>query len=190
MLNALIEASTLKALLLFAAKHDPRQYLNGVYFETTSTGTYAVATNGHAIAVARIDETQGREKCSVLIHRDNVEAILKINSKHGIGIEQLDNEQVKLTGINGAMTVKIAEGNYPDWRRVTTAPQTGERAYFDPDYLAMVNKAGQIIKKTEFPYIVQQNGGSVGNCNLDDKVHAYVMPMRGYTKVVSAPKWY
>ena len=190
MLNALIEASTLKALLLFAAKNDTRHYLNTVYFETTVTGTYAVTTNGFAMAVARIDETQGREKCSVLVHRDNIEAILKINSKHGISVEQLDNDQVKLRGAFAGLTVPIQEGNYPDWRRVTTAPQTGERAYFDPDYLAMVNKAGQIIKKSKFPYIVQQNGGSVGYCNLADKVHAYVMPMRGYGEVVSAPKWY
>jgi hypothetical protein len=190
MLSTLIEAPTLKALLLFAAKNDARQYLNAFYFETTSTGTYAVATNGHCLAVARIDETQGRNKSSVLVHRDNVEAILKINSKHGIAIEQLDNDQVKLTGINGAITAKIAEGTYPDWRRVTNSQQTGEIAYFNPEYLAMVNKAGQIINKQKDPYVVQQNGGSVGYCNINDVVHAYVMPMRGYGEVVSAPAWY
>jgi hypothetical protein len=190
MLKTLIEAPTLKALLLFAAKNDVRHYIKTVYFETTSTGTYAVATNGYAIAVARIDETQGREKCSVLVHRDNVEAILKINSKHGIAIEQLDNDQVKMKGAFAGLTVPTMSDSYPDWRRVIKAPQTGEQAYFDPDYLALVNKAGQIIKKQKDPYIVQQNGGSVGYCNLNDVVHAYVMPMRGYGEVVSAPAWY
>jgi hypothetical protein len=186
MLSTLIEASTLKALLLFAAKNDVRQYLNTVYFETTTTGTYAVATNGHAIAVARIDETQGRDKSSVLVHRDNMEAILKINPKHGIAIEQLPDNQVKI----GSLTVPIADGVFPDWRRVTNAQQTGEIAYFNPEYLAMVNKAGQIINKRALPYMVQQNGGSVGYCSLNDVVHAYVMPMRGYGEVVSAPTWY
>lgn len=190
MLNTLIEASTLKALLLFAAKNDARHYLNAVYFETTTTGTYAVATNGYAIAVAKIDETQGSEPCSVLVHRDNIDAILKINSKYGIAIEQLDNNQVKLRGAFAGLTVPTMSDSYPDWRRVTKAPQTGELAYFNPDYLAMVNKAGQIIKRSKFPYIVQQNGGSVGYCSLNDVVHAYVMPMRGYTEVVSAPAWY
>lgn len=190
MINTLIEASTLKALLLFAAKNDVRHYLKTVYFETTATGTYAIASNGFAIGVAKIDETPGREKCSVLVHRDNIEAILKINSKHGIAIEQLDDGQVKLRGAFAGLTVPTMSDLYPDWRRVTSAPQTGERAYFDPDYLVMVNKAGQIIKKSKFPYIVQQNGGSVGYCSLNDVVHAYLMPMRGYGEVVSAPVWY
>lgn len=189
MFNATIEAFTLKALLMFAAKQDVRKYLNAVYFETRASGTYAVATNGHCIAVARIDETQGKEPCSVLVHRDHIEAILKTN-KYSIKIEAMPDNQVKLTGAGGAVTVPVLDGVYPDWRRVTVAPQTGERAYFDPEYLAMVNKAGQVIRKSRLPYIVQQNGDGVGYCNLDDKVHAYVMPMRAYTKVVSAPTWY
>lgn len=190
MFNALIEPSTLKALLLFAGKNDSRYWLSAVYFETTSTGTYAVSTNGHCLAVARIDETEGKQPANVLLHRDNIEAILKINSKHGIAIEQIDNDQIKMRGAFAGLTVPTMNDSYPDWRRVIKAPQTGEQAYFDPEYLALVNKAGQIIKKSKFPYIVQQNGGSVGYCNLGDVIHAYVMPMRGYTEVVSAPTWY
>jgi DNA polymerase-3 subunit beta len=189
MFNATIEASTLKALLMFAAKQDNRYYLNGVYFETTNTGTCAVATNGYCIAVARIDETQGRESCSVLVHRDHIEAILKTN-KYSIKIDTMPDNQVKLTGTGGAVTVPVLDGVYPDWRRVVKAPQTGERAYFNPDYLALVNKAGQIINKRVLPYIVQQNGDSVGYCSLNDVVHAYVMPLRAYPEVVSAPTWY
>ena len=190
MFNATIEASTLKALLLFAAKNDNRHYLKTVYFETTTNGTYAVATNGYCIAVARIDETQGREACSVLVHRDHVEAILKTN-KHDIMIAALPDNQVKLTGIGGAVTVRVMDGTYPDWRRVTVSPQTGERAYFNPDYLTLVNKAGRIVNGNKKFYLVQQNGASVGYCNLDDKVHVYVMPMRDmYLETIQAPTWY
>lgn len=189
MINTLIEASTLKAILLFAAKNDVRHCLNGVYFETTSTGTYAVASNGHAIAVAKIDETQGRESCSILVHRDIVENVLK-STKHGISINQIASDKVEVVTINGTMIVPTMSDSFPDWRRVIKAPQTGELAYFNPEYLALVNKAGQIIKKSKFPYIVQQNGGSVGYCNLNDVVHAYVMPLRGYDEVASAPTWY
>lgn len=188
MFNATIKIDTLKALLLFAAKQDTRYYLKTVYFETTATGTYAVATNGHCLAVAKIDDQTGKEPCSVLVHRDHIEAIIKTN-KTAVMIDALPDNQVKITGINGVVTVPVADGKFPDWRRVITAPQTGERAYFDPDYLAMVNKAGQIIRKQKSPYILQQNGGSAGYCSLGGVVHAYVMPMRGYDEVVSAPVW-
>lgn len=190
MFIATIETSTLKALLLFAAKNDTRHWLNGVYFETRASGTYAVATNGYCLAVARIDKTQGLEPCSVLVHRDHIEAILKTN-KYSLMIDAMPDNQVKLTGAGGAVTVPVLDGKFPDWRRLTVAPQTGERAYFNPDYLALVNKAGQIIRKQKLPYIVQQNGASVGYCNLDDKVHVYVMPMRDmYLETIQAPTWY
>jgi hypothetical protein len=187
--SALIEPSTLKALLLFASKQDARFYLNGVYFETTTSGTYAVATNGHCLAVAKISKETDKQPANVLIHRDIIENVLKGN-KNAISLNQVAGDKVEIVTLNGTMIVPTMIDSYPDWRRVTTAPQTGERGYFHPDYLALVNKAGQIINKRINPYVVQQNGGSVGYCNLNDVVHAYVMPVRGYGEVVSAPTWY
>jgi hypothetical protein len=53
--NATIDFKVLKALMLFAGKSDIRYYLNGLHIEQSATGTVAVATNGHVIAIARID---------------------------------------------------------------------------------------------------------------------------------------
>jgi len=184
MINTTIEISTIKALMLFAGKKDVRFYLNGLHIEQSANGTLAVACNGHAIAIARID-SEAHEPANITIDRQYIDGIKSI---FDISFEQVDSSMVKI-GISGSsLTVPVIDAKYPDWRRVVSAEQTGERAYFDPDYAALVNKAGQTIRKSKTPYVIQQNGDKPGYCNLNDIVHAYVMPMRAYhEEVVSSP---
>jgi DNA polymerase-3 subunit beta len=184
MINTTIEMSTIKALMLFAGKKDVRFYLNGLHIEQSANGTIAVACNGHVIAVARID-SEAHEPASIIIDRQYID---NIKSNHAITFKQVDSGTVSIRTENGTLTVPVIDGKYPDWRRVVSARQTGERAYFDPDYAALVNKAGQTIRKSKLPYIIQQNGDKPGYCNLNDIVHAYVMPMRAYYgEVISSP---
>ena len=184
MINTTIEISTIKALMLFAAKKDVRFYLKGLHIEQSANGTFAVACNGHAIAVARID-SEAREPASITIDRQYIDGL---KSSYAVSFEQVDSGTVKIGVVGTSITVPLMDAKYPDWRRVVYAKQTGERAYFHPDYTAMVNKAGQTIRKNKIPYVIQQNGNSVGYCNLYDVVHAYVMPMRAYyEEVVSSP---
>ena len=183
----IINVTTLKALLLFAAKKDIRYYLNGIHFEQSATGTVAVATNGHCLAVARLDRDSA-EPASFTVPREHLDNVVK-GAKGGVDIVQVDATQCTLNSSNGRITVPLCDGKFPDWRRVVTPQQTGERAYFHPDYAAMVDKAGQIIRPAKVGYLIQQNGNSVGYCNLNDVIHAYVMPVRGYDEVVSSPNW-
>jgi hypothetical protein len=184
MINTTIDISTIKAIMLFAAKKDIRYYLNSLHIEQSATGTIAVACNGHAIAVARID-SEAHEPVSVTIDRQYIDGI---KSKYAVTFNQIDAATVSIKTENGTLTVPVMDAKYPDWRRVVSAKQTGEQAYFDPDYAALVNKAGQTIRKNKIPYIIQQNGNSVGYCNINDVIHAYVMPLRAYhEEVVSSP---
>jgi hypothetical protein len=185
MINTSIEISTIKALMLFAGKKDIRLSLNGLHIEQSASGTFAVASNGHAIAIARID-SEAHEPASITIDRQYIEGL---KSSYAVSFEQLEGGMVKLGVVGTSLTVPVIDGKYyPDWRRVVSAKQTGERAYFHPDYAAMVNKAGQIIRKNKTAYIIQQNGNSVGYCNLYDVVHAYVMPLRAYHEgVIDSP---
>lgn len=183
----LINVTTLKALLLFAAKKDTRYYLNGVHFEQSANGTLAVATNGHCLAVARLDRDSA-EPASFIVPREHLDNVVK-SAKGGIDIVQVDATQCTILSSNGRITVPLCDGKFPDWRRVTTPQQTGERGYYDPEYAAMVNKAGQMVKPSNMGYLIQQNGNSVGYANLADVIHAYVMPLRGYTEVVPSPTW-
>lgn len=183
----LITVTTLKALLLFAAKKDIRYWLNGVHFEQSVNGTVAVATNGHCLAVARLDRDSA-EPASFTVPREHLDNVVK-SAKGSIDIVQVDDTQCTILSSNGRITVPLCDGKFPDWRRVTTPQQTGERGYYDPEYAAMVNKAGQMVHSTKTAYVIQQNGNNVGYCNLADVIHAYVMPLRGYTEVVPSPTW-
>jgi len=185
----LINVSTLKALLLFAAKKDIRYYINGVHFESGANGTLAVATNGHCLAVARLDR-EAAENISFTVPREHLDNVVK-GAKGAIDINKVNDTQCTLNSSNGQITVPLCDGKFPDWRRVVSAKQTGERAYFHPDYSALVNKAGQMASSRLLPYVIQQNGSSVGYCNLNDVIHAYVMPYRTYDEieVVSSPNW-
>lgn len=186
MITTSIEISTIKALLLFAAKKDMRFYLNGLHIEQSANGTFAVASNGHAIAIARID-SEAHEPASITIDRQYIDGL---KSSYAVFFEQLEGGMVKLGVVGTSITVPILDAKYPDWRRVVSAKQTGEQAYFDPDHAALVNKAGQTIRKSKVPYIIQQNGNSVGYCNLYDVVHAYVCPVRAYHDgVVASPSF-
>jgi DNA polymerase III sliding clamp (beta) subunit (PCNA family) len=172
--NATIDIKTLKALILFAAKNDTRYYINGLHIEQSATGTLAVATNGHAIAIARID-SEVYAPATMTVHRQYIDAI---KSKYAITFTQNDDATVSITTENGTIAVPLVDGRFPDWRRVVSAKQTGEQAYFHPDNVTTVEKAGQTIHKQSFAYVIQQNGDSVGYCSLGEHVHAYVMPLR------------
>jgi hypothetical protein len=184
MIDTSIEISTIKALMLFAGKKDMRFYLNSLHIEQSAIGTFAVASNGHAIAIARID-SEAHEPASITIDRQYIDGL---KSSYAVSFEHIDGGMVKLGVVGTSLTVPVLDAKYPDWRRVVSAKQTGERAYFHPDYAAMVDKAGQTIRKSKVPYIIQQNGNSVGYCNLYDVVHAYVMPLRAYHEgVIDSP---
>jgi DNA polymerase-3 subunit beta len=183
-----INVNTLKALLLFAAKKDIRYYLNGVHFESGANGTLAVASNGHCLAVARLDR-EAAEPASFIVPRDHLDNVVK-GAKGAVDVTKINDTQCTINSTNGLITVPLCDGKFPDWRKLVSAKQTGERAYFSAEYAAMVDKAGQIIHSRELGYIIQQNGNNVGYANLNDVVHAYVMPIKAYeNEVVSSPTW-
>jgi DNA polymerase III sliding clamp (beta) subunit (PCNA family) len=183
----LINVNTLKALLLFAAKKDIRYYFNGVHFESGANGTMAVATNGHCLAVASLDR-ESAEPASFIVPREHLDNVVK-GAKGVVDVTKINDTQCTLNSTNGLITVPLCDAKFPDWRRVVTPQQTGDRAYFSVEHTALVDKAGQIIYPRKLGYIIQQNGNSVGYANLNDVIHAYVMPLRSPYEdgVVSSP---
>jgi hypothetical protein len=172
--NATIDFKVLKALILFAGKNDVRFYINSLHIEQSATGTLAVVTNGHTIAIARID-SEAYAPATMTVHRQYIDAI---KSKYAVTFTQNDAATVSIQTADSKITMPLVDGRFPDWRRVVSAKQTGEQAYFHSDYVTMVEKAGQTIGKRALAYVIQQNGNSVGYCSLGDHVHAYVMPLR------------
>ena len=78
------------------------------------------------------------------------------------------------------VTFPAIDGKYADWRKVipTTAP-SGERGYYQPDYLALGNKVLiQACGKKGAPYHVHHNGNSIGSAYGRDGAYFGVMPMK------------
>lgn len=171
-----IEIKTIKALLHFTAKKDIRYYLQGVHIEQGATGTFAVATNGHFIAIARID-TQAQTPANVIVESGHPAAAVK--GAKSAAIIDVEGAKVTITTTAGEITVDAVKAQYPDWRRVIRAPQTGEQAYFNPEYLATIQKAAQEYHRSKTLYHVTQNGNSIGHCAIDDTLQVFVMPVRG-----------
>ena len=182
-----IPSNTLKCVLQFAAKKDIRYYLQGVCFEQCATGTYAVATDGHVVCVARLD-SETHEPLSIIISSDHLAQAVK-NNKCDVFIEPSDGK-VTLKSSNGDITVPLIDGRFPDWRRVTRAPITGEIAYIDPALLDRINTAGQLYSKRKVAYITRQNGNSIGHCFIDNELQAFVMPTRWKDDdMLPVPSW-
>lgn len=183
-----ISSNTLKCVLQFAAKKDIRFYLQGVCFEQCATGTYAVATDGHLICVARLD-SDAHEPLSIIISSDHLAQAVK-NNKYDVFIEPMPDGKVTLKSSNGEMTVPLIDGRFPDWRRVTRAPITGEIAHIDPALLDRINTAGQLYSKRKVSYFTRQNGNSIGHCFIDSEVQAFVMPTRWKDDdMLPVPSW-
>lgn len=177
-----IKTNTLKALLLMAGKKDIRFQLNGILFESTTERCFAVTTNGHCLAVAMLGESDTTQHQSIIAREYMESAIKSAGSTISITFTET-------TATIGSVTVPLINARFPDWRRVlrNTAP-TNERAYFNPDYLALANKVGQTYHKGCKTYLVQQSGNNLGHCAIADDFHAVVMPMRdSYFKPL--PTW-
>ena len=102
------------------ARQDVRYYLNGLLLEVSPQNVKAVATDGHRLAVARLDAATGLEdEKSIIVPRKGVlelarlltteDAELKI--RVGTNAVQLEIDDVRFTS-------KLIDGKFPDYGRV------------------------------------------------------------------------
>ncbi len=161
-----IEASTVKALLLIAAKEDIRYYLNGVCLDTMRTVPALVATDGRRMLVVRMTHVDG-EPADIA---DKASGAVIVDGVYGPGQYIIPREllasvaprkdgrtvlplTVTISGeavcVEGATTAtgKLINGRYPDWRRVLPNPDGSDRmpAQFDTDYVADFGKVAKLL---------------------------------------------
>ncbi len=189
-----INSTTFSAVAMFRAKNDIRYYLNSVLLETGPKGAFLVATDGAAVAVARVS-TAVLPEMQLLISADMSALLSKAKNavyvvtlpeqtgkydeqaKRKISIETLAN-----TGAS-TMVLEEAEGIFPDWRRVTKHEYNGKPAFYSPHLISRVDDAARVIKNTKkgSPAApIRPGGDGCGFATLDQfgEVCAWVMPMR------------
>lgn len=138
----------------FSADKDIRFYINGVCIQNKKDGLFAVATNGHILAYARLGEAQSEQEFEFILSNAFVkDAILSFKDAGDLTIEQKTIEGQNYIEANGASTrksMKAMRGCYPDWRRVVPsedAEPVADTVGFNPKYLAVFEKAYKAFKK-------------------------------------------
>ena len=163
----------------------------GVCIDTGPTGSFLVATCGHALAVHQID-TVSRPIGQFIMPLEPLASMVKANKRIGIkltlpagfaGKYEKNRRQVTLESLKGEISiVSEMDGIFPDWRRVCKhddAPYP-HHVFYAVEYLARVAAAANIISERKFCVQVRPGGTGCGFAHLDHegKTVAYVMPLR------------
>ena len=137
---------------LFAGTQDIRFYLNGVCLQNSSEGFYAIATNGHVLACAKLGDKLEGDDFEIILPNAIAKIIASCKERLGIDLEHEGaTEQVSIKTQEGTQTLKAVGGKYPDWRRVVpqddTAQLDDKPLGLSVVYLALLEKAYKAFKK-------------------------------------------
>ena len=136
----------------FSGTQDISYYLNGVCLQNSSDGFYAVATNGHVMAVSKLGDKLEGDDFEIILQNATAKIIASCKDRFGIDLEhESGTNRVSIKTQDGTQTLKAIEGKYPDWRRIV--PQ-GDTARLGDNpiglnvvYLALLDKAMKAFKK-------------------------------------------
>ena len=191
MSELIVKSEVFKAVSMFAAKKDIRYYICGVCLDLGPDGAFIVATDGCALAAARVS-TKAFEPAQFILDRATIDNLSKAKGTIVFDVNGLIGKYAGKPGAR-ARTLNIStdtlkltsnevQGIYPDWRRVAVYHSSDDTkpVFFNPEYSMLVAKAGDVICKREIKCMVRPGGSGVGYAQLDDdgEVGAWVMPYR------------
>lgn len=110
-------AHHLQQVFYAAADKDIRYYLNGVQLQGAPGAIVAVATDGHRMAVSRLEADA--EPFDIILPRESAKELIALDpASMVIGLS--DGQAVNLTAERADvhLTTKLVEGKFPDWRKV------------------------------------------------------------------------
>lgn len=180
-----VKQSTLKALVLLAAKKDIRYYLVGVNVEFSPSITRVIATDGQKLGLHQAG-AQNWGHGSLIIPADVINALPKLGIYDPeLTFSKCDGNATgwTITGLpNGGQTVfQQLDGNFPDYRRVCHFTTDGTPAAYNPEYVMQFLKVQHVLggSKKCAPNLYQ-NGKSAALITLAGVPEFYgvIMPMR------------
>lgn len=111
---------------------ESRYYLNGVFFHVSDGFLKAVATDGHRLALEKMECSEGlKEMPDIIIPKTTCLILLKLleSSKDKASFSICGNNKITISAGNTTLTSKLIEGTFPDYTRVI--PQENDKtAYF------------------------------------------------------------
>ena len=102
------------------ARQDVRYYLNGLLLEVSPQNVKAVATDGHRLAVARLDAATGLEdEKSIIVPRKGVLELARLLTTEDAELKvRVGTNAVQLEIDDVRFTSKLIDGKFPDYGRV------------------------------------------------------------------------
>ena len=102
------------------ARQDVRYYLNGLLLEITAQQVKAVATDGHRLAVARVDaETGVEEPRSMIVPRKGVMELARLLTPEDAELKiRAGTNAVRMVIDDIRFSSKLIDGKFPDYSRV------------------------------------------------------------------------
>ena len=188
----LLDRAKLKAVARFAAdSKDLRQALHGVLVEASPAGVRLVATDGHAMLVARAAGEPDTDTWTGIIPADMVRAALAWKGNKTLPIILIPGEpECRLTRATGeAVVFAPAPGPFPEYRRVVPKAPDGKPSFFDPDFLVRFKRAAEDLGSKLGLFGLLQGGDGSGLVYIRDDVVGVVMPMRTGALTVADCQW-
>ncbi|MGY0580495.1 MAG: DNA polymerase III subunit beta [Paraglaciecola chathamensis] len=126
-----ISQSNLKRLIdsvhFSMAQQDVRYYLNGMSLETEDNVIRTVATDGHRLALCRLNYTDATlTNRQVIIPRKGVMEITRLIEDSDKSLKvQVGSNHIRIFSNDFIFTSKLVDGRFPDYRRVL--PKDGDK---------------------------------------------------------------
>jgi DNA polymerase-3 subunit beta len=188
-----IRTQQFAATTLFRSTADVRHYIEGVYLETGEYGGRLVATDGHQLAIAKIE---GEFPSSSIILPASLATAIKYTAKtpqvltleYEVGSAQyfpapVGREpacvvrEIRLTCGDQTIVGRELEGKFPDFRRVVPDTVSGELAQYDPQLTNRILKAAKLLGYKHFPGIAY-NGTAAAVSVIDPGFLVLTMALR------------
>ena len=179
----MIDRNNLTAAARFAATDpkDARLTLHGVLVEASPAGIRLVATDGHALLVARAAADTDTDTWTGIIPIEVVKAALAWKGNKTLPIILIPGEpECRLTRATGEALVFVpVAGAFPDYRKVIPAAPDGKPSFFDPDLLVRFKRAAEDLGSDKGLFGLLPGGDGSGLVYLTEDVVGVIMPMRG-----------
>ena len=176
----LLDRAKLKAAARFAAdSKDRRETLHGVLVEASPAGVRLVATDGHALLVARAAGEP--DTWTGIIPADVVKAALAWKGNKTLPIILIPGEpECRLTRATGEALVFVpVAGAFPAYRKVVPKKPDGIHSHYDPDLLVRFKRAAEDLGSDKGLFGLLPGGDGSGLVYLTADVVGVIMPMLG-----------
>jgi len=133
------------------ANQDVRYYLNGMSIETENNEIRSVATDGHRLAICKINnDSLALPARQVIVPRKGILEIIRLLSPVDEEIQVfLGSNHIRIIDQEFSFTSKLVDGRFPDYRRVL--PRNGDKVLeTNKDQLRQVLSRASILSNEKF----------------------------------------